>query len=146
MSASSSLSELAALTDMLYRAEQAKLREIVAKEATLRRDLARLDENRRRTMHLPDDQLTNMRHIGADLQWQAWLGRSREELNRQLALCLAQKARMLTALRRAHGRKLASDEILKNDQDARAIRRQKHADSAQDTLSMIRHISAVRQG
>lgn len=145
MSAGGSLPELAALTDMLFRAEQARLREIVTREAALRRDLARLDENRRRSLQLPDDQLTGMRHIGADLQWQAWLGRSREELNRQLALCLAQKARMMTALRHAHGRKRAADDILKQDQEASAARRQKQADSAQDALSMIRLIDALRQ-
>lgn len=138
------LANLAALTDTLFQAEQMTMRHIVQQEARLRRDIAQLDAHRAASLALPEDQLRPARQIGADVQWQAWLGRARTDLNRQLALCLVQKARMMTALRHAHGRNMAANQIVKEDRLARARRRAQQDLITEDSLAMLKKIQTVR--
>lgn len=113
----SALRDLSALTEMLYRAEQARMRDLNETESRLRRALGSLDETRKTALALPADTLGPMRRVGGDILWQGWIGRNRAELNRQLALCLAQKARLMARLRRAHGKHEAARHLLK-DADA----------------------------
>ncbi len=107
--------DLAALADMMFRAEQSKLKGLIKHESAVRRDIAHLDATHKAGLSLPNTVSMAARSIGADVQWQSWLGESRARLNRQLALILARKERMIVALRHAHGRKLASDELLAQD-------------------------------
>lgn len=131
MSGTDPLGDLVGLTDVLYRAEQTKLRELSEREGQLRRALITLEERRKATASLPATQLDAIRQVGADLLWQGWIGRNRAGLNRQLALCLAQKARFLTNLRRAYGRHLAAQSL--HDDRTAAIRvAEEHAQIAKD--------------
>lgn len=107
----SSLTTLVDLSDMLYHAERAKLEHLLSQESRLRGDIARVDAVRQTSFDLPADSLNGLRRVGADVQWQAWLGRKRAGLNQELALVLAQKDRLMARLRRAHGRKQASDKM-----------------------------------
>lgn len=107
------IEELAQLTDALYEAELNKMRLINAREARLRRDLAELENLRRRNQDLPTTQLNSVRQLGGDVLWQGWLARTREDLNTQLALVLAQKANLQAGLRRAFGKHVAAKEMLK---------------------------------
>ncbi len=108
------LADLADLTDALYQAELAKMHGLVAQERKLRADLAKLEKHHKHNLTLPATQMFAPRHIGADVLWHGWVGRSRLELNQKLALVLAQKSRMMHALRRAHGKHLAAEKLLEN--------------------------------
>lgn len=108
------LKDLQDLTSVLYQAERGKFREITEREKHLRCEIARLDELRSSTAEIPEAKLYASRRVGADILWQGWLGRNRQDLNRQLALCLAQKAQRLTALRRSHGKYLAAIRVLES--------------------------------
>ncbi|GEM_PF-893302 len=136
--------ELAVLTNMLFQAEQSKMRHVVEQEAALRRGLARLDASRVANLALPTAKMRAVRQIGADVQWQAWLGRTRADLNRQLALCLVQKERMMKALRQAHGRKLAADQIDTAAQQARACHLGKIERDSEEALSVLKRIQVAK--
>lgn len=144
MSGPASLGDLVALTEVMYRAEQAGMRDIVVRENMVRRDLAQLDTYEAQSRQLPEAELRTVRQIGGDVQWQAWLGRNRAELNRQLAICLAQKARLMAALARAHGRHLAADQIAKTDRTARIARRDKRDRATEEALAMIERFGDPR--
>ncbi|MDF1668140.1 MAG: hypothetical protein P1U83_00885 [Roseovarius sp.] len=136
--------ELAELTNILFQAEQSKMRQVVEQEAALRRDLAQLDASREANLALPTAKLRAVRQIGADVQWQAWLGRTRADLNRRLALCLVQKERMMKALQQAHGRKLAADQINTAAQKAGACHLDKIARESEESLSVLKRIQAAQ--
>jgi hypothetical protein len=114
------LADLVDLNDALYQAELAKLQGLTAQEGKLRADLARLEQHHQQNQSLPAEQLFAPRHIGADVLWQGWVGRTRTELNQKLALVLAQKSQMMNGLRRAHGKREAAKQLL---HDARAKHR-----------------------
>lgn len=107
----SACKELITLTGMLCRSEEARMRALAAREAELRAALRGLDDNRKAAAALPADVLGPIRGVGGDILWQGWIGRNRAELNRALALCLAQKAQGMERLRRAHGRHAAARQI-----------------------------------
>ncbi|HEY9038370.1 MAG TPA: hypothetical protein VIN05_05460 [Roseovarius sp.] len=98
------LQQLKQVTEAAYQAEQSKLRDILRQEATLRQALADLDEKRRVARTLPSDQLAAPRAIGADMLWQGWTQRTRQDLNVQLAQVLVAKAEKMAGLTRAFGR------------------------------------------
>lgn len=135
------LTALVRLTDTLYRAEQAKMRDLTQKEARYRHELARLDRHRDETRALTAPGAEPMRRIGADLLWQGWIARNREELNRQLALVLAQKARHLTALQRAHGKYQATMALLERQNAARETTRARREIETDQALSLLKTVS-----
>ncbi len=98
------LKQLKQATEAAYQVEQAKLRDVLRKEADLRQALADLDEKRRASRSLPADQLAAPRAIGADMLWQGWTQRTRQDLNVQLAQVLVAKAEKMAALTQAFGR------------------------------------------
>ncbi|RKF13041.1 hypothetical protein D6850_16200 [Roseovarius spongiae] len=102
---------LGEVAGLLFETEQAKLRDLMRREAELRRALAELDDHRKAAAALPPTQLSAPRAVGADLLWQGWVGRRRAELNTELAQVLVRKAGRMNDLRRAFGRKAAIDEL-----------------------------------
>lgn len=98
------LDSLVQLTHAAFQAEQQRLKGIAQREAELRTELTQLDLHRHNGLALSDDRLDTLRQVGADVLWQGWIGRTREEINRKLALVLAQKARHVQTLRQAFGR------------------------------------------
>jgi len=132
------LEDLVGLTDMLYRAEQAKMRDLIQQEASLRQALSQLEDRRKATLALPAEELHTVRQIGADILWQGWVGRNRDELNRQLALCLAQKARLLTKLRQAYGKHQAAETVLEQEKAARQETRGRRQIAQEQGLALIR--------
>lgn len=100
--------ELVTLTEARYEKERAKLLDLNRQEARLRDDLARLDARQLSNQRLPDPDLQGFREIGADLRWLGWVGRSRVNLQTDLARVLARKGRMMEALRHAHGKHQAA--------------------------------------
>lgn len=132
------LNDLANLTDALYQAELSKMREVNAREASLRHDLAELESLQRSNMALPQADLHTVRQIGADVLWEGWVSRTRADLNMQLAQVMAQKARMTTQLRRAFGKQIAAAELLRKADDEKRQRREKRRWQNQDDLQLMK--------
>lgn len=114
----SDLAQMADITQALYRAELAKVQELITREAQLRRALADLDERRREAAELPVDQLAGPRAIGADLAWQGWVQQMRRSLNMELAQVLVKKAERMGALRQAFGRAEAVAQLGRDEKTA----------------------------
>ncbi len=102
---------LQALADARYKARQQRFQALLQRENAVRADLRKLDAQARSSeTRLNDD----MRSIGGDVIWQAWLGKSKRALNMQLALILAEKDQHLHQVRQAYGKVLASEYIVKD--------------------------------
>jgi len=132
------LDDLAGLTGMLYRVEQARMQTLTQEETRLRHALKVLEERRKSALALPPDALQAPRRIGADLLWQSWVARNREEINRQLALVLARKARQLDALRRAYGRDQATQSLSRQDQATRNQAKARRNVVEEQALSLLK--------
>lgn len=132
------LADLADLTDALYQVELAKMHGLAAHEGKLRADLAALDQHHKQNLTLPAAQLFAPRHIGADVLWHGWVGRSRTELNQKLALVLAQKAQMMKALRRAHGKYQAAKQMREDAQSKQRIRLNEKRDQQEQNLLLLK--------
>lgn len=109
---SQTLTDLTKLTEALYQAETAKMQDLLQQEAKLRQDLVRLEEHRCDNRNLPDADMQGLRQIGADLLWQGWVGRSKVNLQAELARVLGRKGQMLGQLRRAFGKHQAATKVL----------------------------------
>ncbi len=122
------LPRLGRITDALLAAEQARLRDILQREAQLRRALGDLDRHQRNNLALPAAELAAPRALGADIVWQGWVGRTRARLNTELAQVLVAKAGHMAGLRRAFGRSVAMDQLINDERVAqRKVRAARHA-------------------
>lgn len=135
------LIDLVDMTEALYRSEQTRTRDLQQRETDLRQALNRFETSYKSSLIVSSDQLDPLRQIGADVLWQSWLGRNREELNRQLALCLAQKAHHLTELRRVFGRHVAAQSLLDDDSDRLKQDRSRAGLARDEALSLLRAIA-----
>ncbi|MDC0660139.1 hypothetical protein N6L27_19225 [Leisingera sp. SS27] len=100
------LDQMAAVTAAQYMQEHAKVQPALAREAELRGQLAKLNEQ----VQAAREQASSdhaMKALGADLMWEGWHSRTRRQLNMDLAKATAQKLRMMDQLRTAFGRKHA---------------------------------------
>lgn len=131
------LEDLAELTDALYQAELAKVRELAQHENALRRDLQELETHRVQSLALPDAHLHGVRQIGADMLWQAWVGRTKAQLNIQLAQVLVQKAALTKALRRAFGRQSAAAGLLSEARHAHRASHEKSRNLQEEQLQLL---------
>ena len=134
------LMDLVDLTEALYRSEQTRTRDLQQRETDLRQALKRFATSRKSSPIVSSDRLDPLRQIGADVLWQSWLGRNREELNRQLALCLAQKAHHLTELRRVFGRHVAAQSLLDDDSHRLKQDRLRAGVARDEAMSLLRVI------
>ncbi|GFE49566.1 hypothetical protein So717_13190 [Roseobacter cerasinus] len=100
--------KLQILADIKYRTRRQRLQKLVQKESAIRSDLAKLGQQAKEADRASDK---TMQAIGADVIWQAWLGKSKTALNMKLALILAEKEQHLSQVRRAYGKVLVSGEI-----------------------------------
>jgi hypothetical protein len=101
---------LEALTDLAFQRDMAGLQPVLAREAALRRSLARLKDQEAAARADPE-RLALMRPLGADVTWQAWVSRTRRDLNTRLAAVLAEKETHLAKARRAFGRARVAAEL-----------------------------------
>lgn len=108
---SDDLRDLVAITNARFQAEQVKLRDILQQEQRLRAKVAELDEQHRaaKAPYLSDG--LGQRVYGGDVLWQGWVARTRRQLQIELAQVLAEKGQKISALSKAHGRKLASEAL-----------------------------------
>lgn len=133
------LQSLKQVTEAAYQVEQAKLRDILTREAELRRDLAALAKKLQTASCLPPEQLAAPRAIGADLLWQGWIQRNRQDLNVQLAQVLVAKAEKMSALTRAFGRAEAVETLLNNQKTARRKDALDRAQRATEDLTLLQN-------
>lgn len=125
------------LVDIKYRQEQESFERLKAEEDRLRAGLRKLDIQMLESRSSGDAQ---QRAIGADVQWQAWIGRKKRELNMRLAQVLAIKERHIVQVRKAYGKVLVSTELLDQLQaDTRKQKAQSDLDRASDAFVAGRH-------
>lgn len=103
------LTVLKTLVEVKYRQQQESFARLIAQENKLRTSLRQLDEHLT-TSRTSED--TSQKAIGADVAWQAWIGRKKRELNLQLAQVLAVKERHVAQVRKAYGKVLVTDALL----------------------------------
>ncbi|MEP3638573.1 MAG: hypothetical protein ABJN14_15085 [Paracoccaceae bacterium] len=109
------LSDLATLMELKYQASQVELRSICVREAKIREQIARLDQQSISTLSAG---ASTMKSVGADMLWNAWAGRAKSDLNTELARVLARKEFFLRAARRNFGKVLASQSLSKEERNA----------------------------
>lgn len=97
------LTQLARVTDAVFQGHMAGLQRLAAEETLLRQTLAALEDARKSNMQV-DETYREMRALGADLLWEAWIVRQRTALNMRLANLLVQKEVMRSEMRSAFGR------------------------------------------
>lgn len=125
------------LVDIKYRQEQESFERLKAEEDRLRAGLRKLDIQMLESRSSGDAQ---QRAIGADVQWQAWIGRKKRELNMRLAQVLAIKERHIAQVRKAYGKVLVSTELLDQLQaDTRMQKAQSDLDRASNAFVAGRH-------
>ncbi len=135
----SDLQKLRQITHAAYQVEQGKLRDVLQQEASLREALTVLDGKRRAAQRLSSDQLAAPRAIGADLLWQGWTQRTRQDLNIQLARVLVVKAEKTAALTRAFGRAEVVKTLLNEQKTAQRRGALDRLQSAADDLALLRN-------
>ncbi|SFO14928.1 hypothetical protein SAMN04487859_11746 [Roseovarius lutimaris] len=134
------LSDLTKLTEALYQAETAKMQDLLLQEAKLRQDLADLEEHRRANRDLPYTAMQGVRQIGADILWQGWVGRSKVDLQAELARVLARKGQMIGQLRRAFGKHQAATKMLADDTGAHTKKALVRRESLLADLALLKQI------
>ena len=108
MSTLSDLAKMKQLVEVKYRREQESFGRLLEQEGRLRASLAQLDAYLAESRTNAD---TPQKAIGADVVWQAWIGRNKRALNMQLAQVLAVKERHIAQVRLAYGKVLVTDEL-----------------------------------
>ncbi len=96
------------LVEVKYRKQQESFARLMAQESRLRASLRQLDMQMAESRSSADHQ---QKAIGADVAWQAWVGRKKRELNMQLAQVLAVKERHIAQVRTAYGKVLVTDAL-----------------------------------
>ena len=104
----SKLSKLEEIMRAKYPTSQQDLRRYVSQENQLRDELRKLDKQAR---DADSDVESSMKTIGADIIWKSWVGRTKTELNLQLAQILAQKEGYLNRVRKDYGKLLVAEEL-----------------------------------
>lgn len=117
------MQELVDITEALYLKEQAAVQDILSEEEALRSKLAEIDQQISKAR---DDisRIDPMQTIGADVVWQAWVGRAKTQLNTQLAQVLARKSLVMGKVRRAFGKTLIASQLAQAEGKTQRDRRQ----------------------
>lgn len=124
------LDQTVQVTDALYLREHEAIKEILAQEAEIRGQIARLDAQVAQAAATPQ-QTHSVRMVGADILWRGWESKTRRQLHTQLAQVQARKLGAMDRLRQAFGRKDAMEKLQKLE---RAKRLQQRQTRRQDAL------------
>lgn len=112
------LAQLQMLSELKFRHSEQAMSAILSREQTLRAELSRLRTLTHETQSQPPEH-AELRGIGGDVIWLKWLEKEQRRLNLDLAQVLAQKEGLMQQHRRAHGRKIVSETLVKDDTQAR---------------------------
>lgn len=118
------LRQMHRLVQAAYDQEQQTFGAIVAAENALRAELGRVDEMDRDAREMVRNDV-EMRAIGSDVIWQSWVGRTRTKLNIRLAKVLSTKEYHLAAVRKAYGKVLVVEALIKETESELATDRRK---------------------
>lgn len=110
--------QLRQVAQALLIREQQGLAGLLAREASMRSSLHKLDDMVQRNRG-PAQENPVVQWAGADLLWQAWVTRKRAELQIALAEILARKQPAMDRARCALGRDIAADRIHRRAIEAR---------------------------
>lgn len=124
------LDQTVQVTDALYLREHEAIKEILAQEAEIRGQLARLDAQVVQAAAKPQ-QTHSVRMVGADILWRGWESKTRRQLYTQLAQVQARKLGAMDKLRQAFGRKDAMEKLQKLKRSKRV---QQHQTRRQNAL------------
>ncbi|WP_425046900.1 hypothetical protein [Primorskyibacter sp. S87] len=105
------LKQLAQVTHALYLQEKNTTKPVLAKAAKIRGHLSHLDQLEKNAAPQLGD--IRMRAVGADMVWRAWEGKTRRQLNVEMAQAHAHTLIAMTSLRAAFGRDQAIQMTLK---------------------------------
>lgn len=105
------LSQLSTVTEVLFQREFSAIQVILKEESAIRQSLAQLDAQSQSSSS-NNAQDCAMQTIGADILWQAWVSKTRRQLNIELAQTLARKIEAMTHIRKAFGRKEAVNNLI----------------------------------
>ncbi len=139
MSELAELRQLEAISQAKYDQQRQSFRRIQAEESRLRAELARLDHMARQA-NGASTQIGEMRAIGADIMWQAWVGRSKNELNLKLAQVLAIKEQQLSQVRQAFGKLQVSQQLIAD------LQKRQRKKKGQSQMELAIDISLLRPG
>jgi hypothetical protein len=94
---------------MRFAVQNQAFLQLVAEENKIRSELQRVDAQNQAA---EQSQTADMRSIGADVIWKAWVGRTKRALNIKLSQVLAQKEHHLRQVKRAYGKVLVTRQLL----------------------------------
>lgn len=114
------LKQLKKIMEIKSMKSQRALAEVQAEEADLRGKISTLMEHRRRS-HDTDPMLMPMRTIRADVLWQAWIDRTQNDLNIDLARVLARKERVQRSAAQDIGKHQVAIKLNENAEKDRAL-------------------------
>ncbi|WP_299026906.1 hypothetical protein [uncultured Sulfitobacter sp.] len=114
------------MVEIKYRQQQESFARLMVQENRLRASLTQLDQQMADSRASKD---SPQKAIGADVLWQAWIGRKKRELNMQLAQILAVKERHIAQVRHAYGKVLVTQTLV---DETHTKARQKMAQSLLD--------------
>lgn len=122
----SRLEQMSQVTSAIYLSELQKVQKILNEESRLRKELSRLDAQSEAGRQAAAKDLS-IQTVGADFLWQAWLSRTRRQLNIELAQVMAQKLTAIGRVRNAFGRKTSVQSICASIQKEQRKANQKNA-------------------
>lgn len=136
------LEDIGSVTEALYQAELARMHAILREEARLRAALARLAAHHKSNLGLVEADLSGLRQIGGDILWRSWVGRTKAELQSELARVLGIKGQMIPRLRRAFGKTQAVAGIRAQE---RADQRRQQTARGEAALAQIALLDRVQR-
>lgn len=116
------------LSAVSFRAAQAKMAELLTREAGLRRNLAQLTDSRAAQAKAPRQSDEAALIAGADIRWHHWVDQRRAVINTELAQVLALQEKCRAQLVRAFGRDQVAQTLLGQLVEADQVKKQRRAD------------------
>ncbi|MEP1767148.1 MAG: hypothetical protein ABJJ53_10995 [Sulfitobacter sp.] len=116
MNTPSEIAKIQKLVDLKYHQQQESFSRLLAQENRLRGSLFQLDQQLSDSRNTTD---TQQQAIGADILWQAWIGRKKRDLNLQLAQVLSVKERHIEQVRSAYGKVVVAEQLYQQACDKR---------------------------
>lgn len=115
------------LSGLSFRAAQARMAELLTREAALRRNLAQLTESRAAQAQAPRASDEAALIAGADIRWHHWVDQRRATINTELAQVLALQENCRVALTKAFGRDQVAQSLLQQTRQLSLTKRQRRA-------------------
>lgn len=133
------LAQLESVLEMRYQKQLQSFEHLKLRESRLRAEIAKLNDYSLNSSAEPLSYL-EMRSIGADVAWQAWLGRKKTALNIELAQILSIKEHHIKQVRDAFGKLLVAQKL------AKKLRTEEKQKMARNMLSQAIEFANTQRG